>query len=96
MLVGVTISGLGHSLCVPGYNAAPTLLVARHEQGGVAGLIGTTNAVSLIIGPLVATALYSAWPPLPFVVGAAELLLVTAFVLFHPAIQRTANRSQNS
>jgi MFS family permease len=90
MLVGVTLSGLGHSLCVPGYNAAPTLLVARHEQGGVAGLIGTTNAVSLIIGPLVATALYSAWPPLPFVVGAAELLLVTAFVLLHPGVRRTA------
>lgn len=80
MLAGVTLAGLGHSLSVPGYNAAPTLLVASDEQGGVAGLIGSTNAVALVVGPLAATGLYAVWPPLPFVVGAAELALVTLFV----------------
>jgi len=88
MLAGVALSGLGHSLSVPGYNAAPTLLVAADEQGGVAGLIGSTNAVALVVGPLVATALYAAWPPLPFVVGAAELALVTLFVSLHPGMTR--------
>lgn len=92
MLAGVTLSGLGHSLCVPGYNAAPTLLVARNEQGGVAGLIGSTNALSLVAGPLLATALYTVSPPLPFLVGAAELLLVTAFVLLHPGVRRAVPR----
>lgn len=88
MLAGVALSGVGHSLSVPGYTAAPTLLVTRDEQGGVAGLIGSTNAISLIVGPLVATALYGVWPPLPFLVGAAELALVTLFVLVHPAVRR--------
>ena len=90
LLAGVALSGLGHSLSVPGYNAAPTLLVARDEQGGVAGLIGSTNAISLIVGPLAATALYGVLPALPFLVGAVELALVTLFVLLHPAVRRTA------
>lgn len=46
-----------------------------------------TNVPTMLVG-VTMSGLYSVWPPLPFVVGAAELLLVTAFVLFHPAVRQ--------
>jgi DHA1 family tetracycline resistance protein-like MFS transporter len=81
------LSGLGHSLAVPGYNSALSLRVGEKEQGGVAGLIASANGATLVLGPLVATALYQAGAALPFVCGAAELVLLAVFLLVHPRVR---------
>ncbi len=83
MMTGVLVSGIGHSLCIPGYSASPTLLVRRDEQGGVAGLMGTTTALTGICGPLLATTLYQVAPIAPYLFGVVELGLLLGFVLWH-------------
>jgi DHA1 family tetracycline resistance protein-like MFS transporter len=87
LMVAVTLSGLGHSLAVPGYSSAPGLRVGAQEQGGAAGLIAATNAATLIVGPLLATALYQAGPALPFLVGALVLAALFGFLLLHPGVR---------
>ncbi|MGW7263322.1 MFS transporter [Streptomyces sp. NPDC054842] len=80
-LAAVTLSGLGHSLAIPGYNSAMSLGVGPDEQGSAAGLSASVNALTLVLGPLAATSLYQVDPALPFAVGAivlAALLVLLA------------------
>lgn len=44
--------------------------------------------LTFVIAPTVGTVLYSAWPPLPIIVGAITMAIVTAFVLLHPRFRR--------
>ncbi|MEJ7705042.1 MAG: MFS transporter [Geodermatophilaceae bacterium] len=87
LLIATTVAGVGHSLAMPGYNAAPSLAFGPEEQGGVAGLIGSTNALTLVIGPLAATSLYQVAPGAPFALGAAVLLAAFMFVLTYPGFR---------
>ncbi|GGM13641.1 MFS transporter [Streptomyces fumigatiscleroticus] len=73
-LAAVTLSGLGHSIAIPGYNSAMSLGVGAGEQGSAAGLSASVNAITLVLGPLAATSLYQVDPALPFAVGAIELV----------------------
>lgn len=73
---------------MPGYTAGPTLLVTREEQGGLAGLIAANMGLTFVIAPTVGTVLYSTWPPLPIIVGAVTMAVVTTFVLLHPRFRR--------
>ncbi|GHJ42332.1 MFS transporter [Streptomyces sp. TS71-3] len=88
-LAAVVLSGTGHSLAIPGYNSALSLSVGPSEQGGVAGLAASANAVTTVLGPLAATALYQAGAALPFLAGALELGALLLFLLMHRA-HRTA------
>lgn len=81
------LSGVGHSLAVPGYNSVLSLRVGAGEQGGVAGLISATNGFTLVLGPLAATALYQTGVSLPFVCGAAVLGLLAAFLVLSPRVR---------
>jgi MFS family permease len=80
-LIATVVSGTGHSLAIPGYNSALSLSVEADEQGGVAGLAASANAITMVLGPLAATALYQASPVLPFAVGAAELAGLLMFLM---------------
>lgn len=88
LTLALVVLGLGFGLAVPGYTAAPTLLVGGEEQGGVAGLISATNGLAFVLGPLFGTALYGLRPEYPYIVGAAVLLLVSAFAYAHPRVRR--------
>jgi predicted MFS family arabinose efflux permease len=88
LVVASVLSGVGHSLAVPGYTSAPSLLFGPDEQGGVAGLIGSANAVTLMVGPLVATGLYELAPAAPFVAGAVVLFGAFGFTLLHPGVRQ--------
>ncbi|MQA81947.1 MAG: MFS transporter [Streptosporangiales bacterium] len=88
VLVGMALAGLGLGIAMPGYMAGPTLLVEHGEQGGVAGLISSTNALSFVAGPLVGTALYDLRPVAPFLVSVGVLALLAVFVVVNPVIRR--------
>ncbi|MBP2369285.1 MFS transporter [Pseudonocardia parietis] len=88
MFVAILLIGLGLGIAMPGYTAGPTLLVERDEQGGLAGLIAATSGLTFVIAPTAGTALYGVWAPLPVVVGAVVMAVVTAFVLLHPRFRR--------
>ncbi|HWM36904.1 MAG TPA: MFS transporter [Streptomyces sp.] len=88
LFFGATVlSGLGHSLAIPGYNSVLSLRVDADEQGGVAGLIASTNGFTLVLGPLAATALYQTGVALPFACGATVLGLLAAFLVLHPKVR---------
>lgn len=84
----ITLIGLGLGTAMPGYTAGPTLLVSREEQGGLAGLIAANMGLTFVIAPTAGTVLYGAWTPLPIIVGAAIMAIVTLFVLLHPRFRR--------
>lgn len=88
LLVAILLIGLGLGVAMPGYTAGPTLLMTREEQGGMAGLIGATNGLTFVIAPTLGTALYGVWAPLPIILGAAIMALVTLFVWLHPRFRR--------
>jgi DHA1 family tetracycline resistance protein-like MFS transporter len=88
LTLALVILGLGFGLSVPGYTAAPTLLVGNNEQGGVAGLISATNGLAFVLGPLLGTALYGLRPEYPYLFGAAVLALVAVFAYVHPKVRR--------
>jgi MFS transporter, DHA1 family, tetracycline resistance protein len=90
LFVAILLIGLGLGTAMPGYTAGPSLLMAREEQGGLAGLIGATNGLTFVIAPTVGTALYGLWGPLPVIVGAAVMAVVVAFVLLHPRFRAAA------
>lgn len=88
--LALALLGFGLGLSIPGYTAAPTLLVASGEQGGVAGLIAATNALTFVVGPLVGTALYGLAPGYPYIVSAVLISALFVFVLLHPGVRQVA------
>ncbi|MEV0649340.1 MFS transporter [Phytomonospora sp. NPDC050363] len=86
--VGVAVVGGGMGFGLPGYMAAPTLLAAREEQGSVAGLVASANAMSFVVGPLAGTALYEASPVAPYALCTVMLVALIAFVALHPGVRR--------
>jgi MFS family permease len=88
LAIGLGLLGLGMGLALPGFTSGPTLLVSHREQGAVAGLVGSNNALTFVFGPLVGTALYEVAPAAPYVLGTAVLLGLVGFVLLHPGIRR--------
>lgn len=89
----IALIGLGLGTAMPGYTAGPTLLVSREEQGGLAGLIAANMGLTFVIAPTAGTILYRIWAPLPIIVGAAILVIVTGFVLAHPRFRRMPQES---
>lgn len=87
-VAGVYLSGTGFGLAMPGYTAGPSLLMNKAEQGGMAGLINANNALTFIIAPTLATALYGVWAPLPMLVAAGFMATVIVFLWTHPRFKR--------
>jgi MFS family permease len=90
LALGLGLVGLGLGLAVPGYTVAATLPFSADEQGGVAGLIGATNALTFVFGPVVGTALYGLGPQFPYAASTVLILLLFAFVLLHPGVLQVA------
>ncbi len=86
LTLGMALLGLGFA--TPGYIAAPTLLVSANEQGSVAGLINSANALAFVVGPVLGTSLYQIFPELPFAAGAVLISAIFVFVLLHPGVRQ--------
>lgn len=92
LLVAMALQGLGQALTMPGVTAAMSLGVADQEQGAVAGLNSSAQALGRTLGPILGTGLYELRPEYPYAFGAGLLLLVLGFLLFSPmrALQQPA------
>ncbi|MDC4233872.1 MFS transporter [Actinomyces sp. B33] len=79
-------AGVAQGLASPGFSAGASLSVTADEQGGVAGIVNATGAVTWIFAPVCATALYG-WRPLsPFVLALVLLALSCASAWLHPRL----------
>ncbi|AHH21345.1 major facilitator superfamily transporter [Nocardia nova SH22a] len=87
ILVGIFFGGIGMGLAMPGIAGAASLAVESDEQGSAAGLLASSNAITLIVSPLAATIIYGMFPRIPSIVTAGLCALVAVFVFLHPAFQ---------
>jgi MFS family permease len=85
--VGIALLALGLGLAIPGYTAAPTLLVGPEEQGSVAGLVQTTTGATFVLAPILGAGLYQVSPVWPLVTGVVACAVVSVFVWLHPALR---------
>lgn len=80
-LVGLSSLGLGAGLVRPGSAAGASLAVGADEQGAVAGLLGGLTVLGNVFGPVLGTSLYELDPHAPYVLNAAIMAAVLAYVL---------------
>ena len=80
MTLGFAIASVGFGLFRPGFTSGASLAVRPDEQNAVAGMVTSVNGVAYIAAPAVGVLLYGLWMPLPFLVTAVGLLLLTAWV----------------
>ena len=92
LAVAMAVLGAGLGFGLPGITAAPTLLATREEQGAVAGLVGTSNAVTFMLGPLLGTGLYEIAPAVPYLLGTALLAGLAVFTFVHPGVRQAPQR----
>ncbi|WP_051259368.1 MFS transporter [Schaalia suimastitidis] len=86
IVVALTL-GVASGLVGPGFSAGGSLAVSAAEQGGVAGVLNATGAVTWIFAPVSAAAMYG-WHPLsPFALAVAILAVSVAVVWFHPRLR---------
>ena len=67
--------GVASGMASPGYSAGASLAVTEREQGGIAGVINATGAITWIVAPVSATALYGWMPLSPFLLALALVTL---------------------
>jgi len=91
MVVAALIcSGLGLGMARPGFTAGASLSVTPHEQGAVAGLLGTAGAAGYIFGPVIGW-LYEIAPPVPYICGAVVMLMLLAAQYLSPVLYRAGD-----
>ena len=86
--------GVASGMASPGYSAGASLAVSAREQGGIAGVINATGAITWIVAPVSATALYGWMPLSPFLLALTLVALscACAWWLLHRANLETRAR----
>lgn len=87
MLAALAVLGLGLGLVRPGTAAGASLAVRADEQGAVAGLLGGLSVLGNVFGPMLGTTLYALSPRAPYLLNAAIMGAVLAYVLASPRIR---------
>jgi sugar phosphate permease len=88
LIVSMALQGAGQGLTLPGVSAALSLRVGDGEQGAVAGLNSSSQALGRTVGPVLGTGLYELRPSYPYLFGAG-LLLVMFGVFVVGALRRS-------
>ena len=88
LAVAMLFMGVATGLTSTGFTAGASLAVRDDEQGGVAGLVSATGAITWIFAPVSATALYG-WQPLaPFALALALVGASCAAAWVHPGLRK--------
>lgn len=92
--VAMALQGLGYGLAMPGISALLSVSVADNEQGEVAGLNSSTQALGRTIGPLLGTSLYKLNPRYPYLLSLLMLAIVIGVLLLGSRWRRFAGAPQ--
>lgn len=87
IVCGMALQGFGQGLVLPGVTGAMSLAVDEDEQGIIAGLNSSAQALGRLAGPLLGTRLYETAIWLPYGVGALLVGASLLFVASHPRIR---------
>ena len=88
LTLALTLQGFGQGLAVPGVTSAASLSVSEDEQGAVAGLNGSAQALGRLLGPVAGTGLYQLRPEYPYVFSAVLLTVVLFLVATSRGLRR--------
>jgi MFS family permease len=80
MTLGFAVASAGFGLFRPGFTSGASLAVRPDEQNAVAGMVTSVNGVAYIAAPAVGVLLYGWWMPLPFLITAAGMVVLAAWV----------------
>jgi MFS family permease len=78
LTASMAIQGFGYGLTLPGLSALLSVSVGDGEQGEVAGLNSSTQALGRTVGPLIGTSLYRVNPRYPY---SLSLLMLVGVLL---------------
>lgn len=78
LLAAMALFGFGMGLTAPAYGASASMVVEPHEQGGLAGLLGSVAGLGFVAGPLIGGFLYRISPSYPYYCAAAIMGLIMA------------------
>lgn len=93
LAVSTFTMGVASGMASPGYSAGASLAVSAREQGGIAGVINATGAITWIVAPVSATALYGWMPLSPFLLALSLVALSCAcawWLLHHADLEARA------
>nr|WP_310524840.1 MFS transporter [Polymorphobacter sp.] len=79
LVVAYALASLGYGFARPGFTAGASLAVGRAEQGGVAGAVTSINGSCFVLAPAVGIGLYQLGATLPYMLGAAALVMLLVF-----------------
>lgn len=80
LLLAMACFGTGMGITVPAFNAGASLSVGPHEQGALAGLLGSAASLGYLFGPLLGGYLYGVAPALPFWGASLALVPLMLFI----------------
>ncbi|PCJ68423.1 MAG: hypothetical protein COA62_14740 [Rhodobiaceae bacterium] len=84
----LALAGVGFGMLRPGLMAGASLSVSPHDQGAIAGLIGSTAATGHILNPFIAIPLYYyVAPQAPFILAMGLMIVILLMALFHPVVK---------
>jgi len=84
----LALAGVGFGMLRPGLMAGASLSVSPHDQGAIAGLIGSTAATGHILNPFIAIPLYYyVAPQAPFILAMGLMVVILLTALFHPVVK---------
>ncbi|WP_372864227.1 MFS transporter [Spongiibacter sp.] len=81
LLTAMALFGFGMGLTGPAYGASATLVVEPHEQGGLAGLLGSVAGLGFVVGPLLGGLLYRLSPSYPYFCAAVAMAVIIVVML---------------
>ncbi len=81
LTLSLSLQGFGQGLAMPGVTAAVSLGASEDEQGAVAGLNSSAQALGRLLGPVIGTSLYQIRPEYPYEFSALLLGLVLIALL---------------
>ncbi|NRB42457.1 MAG: MFS transporter [Pseudomonadales bacterium] len=82
LYAGMAFFGFGMGCCGPSFSAAASLTVEPHEQGALAGLIGSLVGMGFVIGPILGGFLYAIDSSFPYLAATALTATVLLWSIF--------------
>ena len=100
LVFAYALINLGYGFCRPGFTAGASLAASDKRQGEIAGAVTAVNGACVIVTPVLGVALYKLFNPAPFLMNAAILTALLAYVFHAVALKRAGvaptNDAQNA
>lgn len=78
--IAFLLIGIGTGIALPGAMSSTSLLVDQGQQGKIAGIITSCNALGSVVAPLLGTTVYQVTPQVPYYLCSLFLVIATVLI----------------